>query len=130
MSQLPASHRDLFEAPGACALATIGADGRPQVTAVWFLVEDGRVRISLNETRQKTRNLLASPEATVFFHDPANIYRTVEVRGTAQVELDDDYRFADRVGTKYGGADLRRMDKPGERRYVVTVNPVRVNSTG
>ena len=41
MTALPDSHQDLLDARGAAALATIGADGQPQVTAVWFIVDDG-----------------------------------------------------------------------------------------
>jgi len=36
-------------------LATIGADGLPQLTEVWFLFEDGELRFSLNRTRLKTK---------------------------------------------------------------------------
>ena len=65
---------------------------------------------------------------TLFFFDVAQPMRYLEVRGDAQVDADDDYEFADRVGAKYGGADLRQMDGPGESRVVVTVRPTRVNA--
>ena len=35
-------------------------------------------------------------------------------------------RFADRVGAKYGGTDLRQMDGPGESRVAVTIEPLHV----
>ena len=41
---------------------------------------------------------------------------------------DPDYAFADKVGKKYGGVDLRKMDRPGERRVVVSLHPVKVNA--
>jgi PPOX class probable F420-dependent enzyme len=129
MPVIPTTHHDLLAAPGAAALATIGPDGRPQVTAVWFHYDGEQLRLSLNETRQKTRNLLARPEATLFFVDPTNPYRTLEVRAAASLQHDPDYACADQVGAKYG-ADLRRMDQPGERRYAVTLTPTRVNCTG
>ncbi|MGH2585331.1 MAG: hypothetical protein ACRDJE_10500 [Dehalococcoidia bacterium] len=44
-------------------------------------------------------------------------------------DLDDGYAFANKVGRKYGGADLRTMDRPGERRVVVTLRPVKINAT-
>jgi hypothetical protein len=70
--EIPPSHRDLLEAAGVAALATIGPDGQPQVTAVWYLLDDDdTVVISLNETRRKIRNLLANPAATLFLIDPA-----------------------------------------------------------
>ena len=109
-------------------LATIGADGRPQVSAVWFLAEDGVVRVSLNTARQKTKNLSANQAVTVFIHDPANPARYLEIRGDATLDPDDDYVSADRVGAKYGGVDIRTMDGPGEHRVAVTVSPVRINA--
>lgn len=131
MSTVPESHRSLLDLP-ITTLATVGPDGRPQLSAVWFLVDeadgDQVFKVSLNTSRQKTKNLLANPAITLFFVDVANPMRYLEVRGDAQVDADDDYEFADRVGAKYGGVDLRQMDGPGESRVVVTVRPSRVNA--
>ena len=108
---VPSTHVDLLDA-SVGTLATIGPDGRPQVSAVWFLSEDGVVRLSLNTARQKTKNLSANPAVAVFIHDPANPARYLEIRGDATLEPDDEYVFADRVGAKYGGVDIRAMDGP------------------
>jgi PPOX class probable F420-dependent enzyme len=121
----PDSHRDLLDARFA-TLATIGKDGGPQLTEVWFLFEDGEVRISLNDSRLKTKNLVARPQCSLFVLDLQNPFRYLDVRGTARVESDDDYAFAERVGAKYDGADLRDHDGPGEGRVVVTIEPTNV----
>jgi PPOX class probable F420-dependent enzyme len=125
-AQIPDSHRDLLDLPVA-TLATIGSDGRPQLSEVWFLAEDGEPKVSLNTTRQKVRNLQDRPACTLFLLDLANPYRYLEIRGDAQVSPDDEYAFADRVGAKYG-ADPRVNDKPGERRVVVAIRPSRVRA--
>jgi PPOX class probable F420-dependent enzyme len=127
MANVPDSHRDLLDAPVA-TLATVGADGRPQLSAVWFLADDNGVRVSLNTSRQKTKNLSANSAATLFILDTANPARYLELRGDAKVVADPDYAFADQIGAKYGGVDLRNMDQPGESRVVVTIEPVRVNA--
>jgi hypothetical protein len=62
----------------------------------------------------------------VLILDLANPHRYLEIRGRAQIELDDDYTFAAQVGQKYG-ADLRQMDGAGETRVAVTVEARRVN---
>jgi PPOX class probable F420-dependent enzyme len=116
---------DLLEAQFA-TLATIGKDGGPQLTEVWFLFEDGKVKISLNDSRLKTKNLRARPQCSLFILDLANPFRYVDLRGEAVFEDDDDYEFARRVGAKYGGADLREHDESGERRVVVTIEPANV----
>ena len=126
MLEIPASHRDLLDGQYA-TLATVGPDGRPQVSEVWFLSDGGSVSVSLNDSRQKTKNLKANPAATLFLLDLASPLRYLEIRGDAEVTPDGDYSFADRVGAKYG-ADLRARDTPGQSRVKVTIRPVRVNA--
>ena len=123
---IPESHRDLLDSPVA-TLATIGRDGRPQVSEVWFLAEGDSVVISLNRTRQKTRNLERNPACNLFILDLANPYRYLELRGDAEIVPDPDYAVADRVGAKYG-ADLRTRDQPGETCVAVTVRPTRARA--
>jgi PPOX class probable F420-dependent enzyme len=125
VTAFPDSHADLLNAEFA-ALTTLGADGIPQTTMVWFLHENGELRISLNTTRLKTRNLRRRPECGLLILDLANPYRYLDVRGRATLEPDDDYAFADRVGVKYGGTDLRTRDAPGESRIVMTIVPTNV----
>jgi PPOX class probable F420-dependent enzyme len=126
MSVIPDTHRDLLSAQVA-TLATIGTDGRPQLSEVWFLAEGDTVSISLNSTRQKTKNLSRNPACNLFILDLANPYRYVELRGDAEITPDADYAFATKVGAKYG-TDVRAHDHPGESRVVVTVRPTRVNA--
>ncbi len=128
MTQIPESHRDLLNA-NVATLATIGPSGRPQVSELWFLADEGEIRMSLNTTRQKVKNLLRQPACSLLLLDLANPYRYVELRGDAEIEPDDDYAFADRLGAKYG-ADVRTMDNPGESRVVVTIRPTRIRTWG
>jgi PPOX class probable F420-dependent enzyme len=126
MPDIPESHRDLLESAVA-TLATIGPDGRPQLSEVWFLYDGDSVAISLNTSRQKTKNLIARSECCVLILDLKVPQRYVEIRGDAEVNSDDDYSFADRVGQKYG-VDLRVHDNPGEKRVVIRIVPRRVNA--
>ncbi|MFN8636921.1 MAG: PPOX class F420-dependent oxidoreductase [Chloroflexota bacterium] len=125
---VPATHADMLQSDIAM-LATIGASGVPQVTAIWFLAdEDGLVKLSLNTARQKVKNLQRTPECTLFFLDRANPRRTLEIRARAEVVPDPDYVFGDKLGKKYG-TDVRTRDKPGERRVMVILHPVRIVAT-
>jgi PPOX class probable F420-dependent enzyme len=118
-SEIPQSHADLLDAQFA-TLATVDSDCAPQLTEVWFLYEDGELKVSLNTSRLKTRNLKARPQCSLFILDLNNPYRYIDVRGRARIEPDEDYAFAARVGAKYG-SDLREHDGPGESRVVVTI---------
>jgi len=124
MTTFPESHRDLLDAQVA-TLATIGGDGFPQMTELWFLHDDGEVKLSLNTSRLKTRNLMKRPECSLMLLDLGNPYRYLVVRGNARIDPDDDYAFANRLGAKYS-ADVKEHDQPGDRRVVVTIEPTNV----
>jgi PPOX class probable F420-dependent enzyme len=126
MPAIPASHRDLLQGQFA-TLATVGPDGRPQLSEVWFLAEDDTISLSLNTARQKTRNLRVNPATNLFLLDLAVPYRYLEIRGDAEISADDDYSFADKLGAKYH-ADLRAHDQPGQSRVKVIIRPARVNA--
>jgi PPOX class probable F420-dependent enzyme len=128
MTTIPESHKDLLNAPVA-VLGTVGASGRPQLSGVWFLADGETVRLSLNTERQKVKNLQANPKVSllIFGESP---YKYLELRGDAEISDDPDYEFADQVGAKYGGADLRERDNPGDTRVVITIHPQRVIAWG
>jgi PPOX class probable F420-dependent enzyme len=125
---VPDSHLELLDADIA-VLATKGPDGLPQVTAVCFLHDkaDGLIRISLNDSRQKTKNLRRDPSTTLFIFAPGQPYKTLEIRGRAELTPDPDFAFAAEAGAKYN-QDFHRHDQPGETRSVVTLHPSRINA--
>lgn len=126
MTTFPASHAEFLDFPVA-SLTTIGDDGFPQSTLVWFLHDEGELKISLNKTRLKTRNLRKRPEVSMLIPDMNDQMKYLEVRGTAHLEDDADGGFAQRVGAKYG-ADLAAYDAPGDGRVVVTIEPKNVRA--
>lgn len=123
---IPESHRDLLDAKVA-VLATIDPDARPQLSAIWFLADDGQIRTSLNSSRRKVANLRANPAVNLFILDLQRPTRYLEIRGDAEVVDDPDYEFAGRLGAKYG-ADLRDFDRGNPHRVVVTIRPTRINA--
>jgi PPOX class probable F420-dependent enzyme len=128
VTSIPDSHRDLLDSSVA-TFATIGPDGYPQLSEVWFLADGDVVKLSLNTSRQKAKNLERNPACAILLLDLANPGRYLEMRGDAEIEPDDAYAFADRVGAKYG-ADLRNMDQPGQSRVVVAIRPKQVRTWG
>jgi PPOX class probable F420-dependent enzyme len=126
MTTIPATHRDLLDAQFA-TMATVGSDGRPQLTEVWFLKDGDGVAFSLADSRQKTKNLMRHPDCSVLILDLKNPFRYLEIRGDAEIEPDNDYSFATKVGAKYN-SDLRQYDQPGEKRVVARIRPVRVHA--
>jgi PPOX class probable F420-dependent enzyme len=115
---IPASHADLLDEPNTAVLTTVGADGLPQSTAVWFLVDDdGVLKTSVLTNRQKYRNLARNPKATLFVLDPANPFRTLEVRATVELSPDPDKALLPRFAARYS-TPVEVLDQPGERATV------------
>lgn len=128
MSTYPESHQDLLDAAGVCVVSTLTPKGAIQSTAVWYFFEDDTLKFSFSDARAKLRNLQKNPTVNAYFLDPANPFRFLEVRGTVSLAADPDKAFAKKVGDKYG-ADIRNFDQPGDQRYVVTINPAKVNAS-
>jgi PPOX class probable F420-dependent enzyme len=128
MTSIPESHRDLLSEQ-VLTLGTISPGGGPQLSVVWFLAEGDTIKISLNTRRQKVKNLQANPACSVIITGNPP-YKYLEIRGEAEITPDDDYAFADTIGAKYGGADLRTRDEPGDKRVVVTIRPAHVVTWG
>jgi len=125
---IPESHRDLLT-PATVALSTVNPEGNVQTTAVWVVFgDDGVLRMSLAKNRQKYRNLVRDPRATVFSIDPQNGFRFIEVRATVTIAPDDDKSF---MRTAFAAYSTDPEAMPGlleEERVVVTFTPERVNA--
>ena len=126
---IPDTHRDLIDAPIAVALATVGPSGHPQVTAIWVVADGDTIVTSLTEARQKLKNLRARPQATVFVIDPANPFRTLEVRADVTIEPDPELATLTQVVTAYG-SDLESFGGPTNDRVRVVLHPTRVVAQG
>jgi hypothetical protein len=74
-------------------------------------------------------NVRARPQATVFVIDPANPYRTLEVRGDVTIEPDPELSTLVKVLTAYG-SDLQSFQGTREDRSTVTLRPTRVVALG
>jgi PPOX class probable F420-dependent enzyme len=126
MPEIPESHRYLLDAQVA-TLATLERSGAPQLSELWFLYDDGELRLSLNSSRRKTQNLTERPDCALLILDLENPYKYLEVRGRARIEPDDDGGLAHKLHAKYG-VDASRYDRPGERRLAVTIEPTRIRA--
>ena len=127
---VPHTHVDLLENPGTAVLTTIGADGLPQSTAVWYLVDDdGVLKTSVVNERQKYKNLVRNPRATLFLMDPANPFRTLEIRATVELEPDPQKVLLHKAAARYN-TPVEAIDSPDSVRYVINFDPQHVVAFG
>lgn len=114
-------------------LATVMADGSPQVTPVWVDVEPDGSHILINtaEGRVKSRNIARDPRVAVSIVDSANPYRLTIVRGEI-VERRHEGADAhiDALAKKYLNADSYPFRNPAEQRVILRVKPEHVIEQG
>jgi PPOX class probable F420-dependent enzyme len=79
--EVPQRYRDILGSKALGHLATIGADGRPQVNPVWFLSDGQNVYLSVKPETVKYRNLRANPAVAMSISDLARPGRYLEIRG-------------------------------------------------
>jgi PPOX class probable F420-dependent enzyme len=101
---LPSEADDLLRRPNPCVMATLRSDGTPVSTPTWYVWEDGRALISLDEGRVRLKHLRRDPRVTLTVLDEENWYTHVTLIGRV-VELKDDEGLADidRLSRHYTG---------------------------
>jgi len=131
MAEIPQAYRDLFDKKSFAHVATVGADGAPQVTPVWVDQEGPYIRFNTARGRVKTQNLERSPKIALSVQDPENPYRYIQVRGRV-VEVTEKGADAhiDALAKKYLGQDRYPYRNPGEVRVTVKVMPEKIQSMG
>lgn len=124
---IPASHEDLLTRPLFAHLATIRADGTPQVNPMWVLWDGTRLRFTNTTRRRKYRNVTEHPEIAISINDPDAPYRYLEVRATVTgIEPDPGAEFFGVLARRYGFAvDGPPGDAPD--RVVIAAVPTAVS---
>ena len=124
-------YRDIFDKKAFAHLATVGANGKPQVTPVWCDFDGTHVRINTARGRVKDKNLKANPRVALAILDPDNPYRYVQVQGrvTEMTEQGADQHI-DALAKKYIDQDRYPYRQPGEVRVIVKIAAERVQGMG
>lgn len=129
---IPEKFMDLFsDGTHAYAnLATVMADGSPQVTPVWFDLADGRIRVNSARGRVKDKNMERDGRVALAISDPANPYRHLAIRGKVVNITEEGARaHIDKLAKKYMGADTY-PGPPTETRVIYEIELVSVSAMG
>jgi PPOX class probable F420-dependent enzyme len=132
MAAIPEGFKELLHKKKAFAhLATVNADGTPQVTPVWVDYDGTHVLFNTASGRVKDRNLQRHPRVALSIADPDNPYRYLQIRGriTERTETGADAHI-DSLAKKYLGQDRYTNRRPGEVRVIYKVSPERIQTMG
>lgn len=128
---IPERFADLIEKPVTALFSSIGPDGAPQCTPVWFRSNGTHLLISLMRSRQKYRNIIREPRVALTLVDPLTSVRYLEVRGIVDAVTDDpDYAFVDGLADRYLGLARYPLHQPGDERVIVHIAPTHTTSQG
>jgi PPOX class probable F420-dependent enzyme len=118
-------------------MATLSADGKPHLVAMWYAVLDGQIWFETKAKSQKAVNLRRDPTLTVMIDDGQsyNTLRGVSIDARAEI-VDSDPDLLLRVGIsvweRYTGPysdDMRPyVDQMMNNRIAVRVVPTRMRS--
>ncbi len=89
-------------------LATINSDGTPQLTTMWYLLEEDTIVMNTKAGRIKERNMRRDPRIAICVEDGYNyvtISGTVEMIDDPEIALRDIYRLA----VRYDGEEAARQ---------------------
>ena len=123
--------RALLEGVNIAHLATVMADGSPQVTAVWVDYDGKHILVNTAEGRQKPRNLRRDPRVALSIANQENAYAWAAIRGRV-VELTPEGadEHIDKLAKKYLGQDRYPFRRPDEQRLIVKIEPEHVTAMG
>lgn len=91
---LPEKVSALLAKPNPAVIATVRPDGQPVSVATWYLWEDGRVLVNMDEGRRRLDYLRREPRVTLTVLDSAGWHTHVSLQGRV-VELRDDPELVD-----------------------------------
>jgi len=128
---IPASHRDLLDKKAFAHLATLTAEGRPQVTPVWFDFDGSHIRVNSARGRAKDKHMRRDGRVALSIIDPDNSYRYLEISGKV-VDITengaDDH--IDSLARTYMGVDKYPFHQPGVKRVIYRIEPERFSTMG
>ncbi len=118
--------KTLIERPIIASVATVDAEGRPQLTPVWIDHDGDDLVFNTARGRAKTANLEKNPHVAVSVVDPDDPYNVVVVRGQVEETEEGADAHIDSLAKKYLGVDTYPMRRPGEVRVKFRVKADKV----
>ena len=108
-------------------LATIMADGSPQVTPVWGNFADSYILINTAEGRIKHKNILRDPRVAISVVDVKNPLDMTSIRGeVVEILPDYEYKHADFLTKQYMGKEKYPFKQLDEKRITLKIEPKKI----
>ena len=121
----------LLRQPSTCYIATLMADGSPQVTQTWVDTDGEHVIINTVQGYVKLKNIARDPRVAVVISDPHNPTRYFQVRGqVVNVTTEGATDHIEKLAQKYTGGPYRWFGGREQVRVMIVIAPEKVSSMG
>ncbi|MFJ6751804.1 MULTISPECIES: PPOX class F420-dependent oxidoreductase [unclassified Streptomyces] len=109
---LPESAVTMLEKANPAVITTLRSDGQPVSTATWYLWDNGRVMVNMDEGRKRLTHVRNDPRVTLTVLDDGNWYTHISIIGRV-VALQEDRELADidRLAHRYLGKPYPQRDR-------------------
>jgi len=108
---LPESLVEFLSEPNPAVIATIAPDGSLHTAATWYVWDDGRVLVNMDETRTRLAHLRNDPRASLTVLGKDDWSRHVSLTGrVVSLEPDPELEGINRLARQYTGQPFPLRD--------------------
>jgi PPOX class probable F420-dependent enzyme len=98
--------------PNPSVITTLRSDGQPVSTATWYLWDDGRVLVNMDEGRKRLEHMRNDPRVTLTVLDESNWYTHISIIGrVTEIREDKELVDIDRLSRQYLGKPYPQRDR-------------------
>jgi PPOX class probable F420-dependent enzyme len=109
---LPDAAIAMLRKPNPAVIATLRRDGQPVATATWYLWDDGRVLVNMDEGRKRLAHMRHDSRVALDVLDEAGWYTHLSITGhVAEMRDDDGLADIDRISKQYTGKPYPARDR-------------------
>jgi PPOX class probable F420-dependent enzyme len=109
---LPPQLEEFLRQPNPAVIASLRPDGSPHSAATWYLWEDGRVLVNMDEGRKRLEYVRRDPRVSITVLGKDDWYHHVTLRGRmSTIEPDADLSGIDRLSRHYTGEPYSQRDR-------------------
>ena len=118
---------ELFQKKNLIFIATVNADGSPQLTPVWGNYDENHILINTAEGRLKHKNVKKDPRVAVSVVDHNNPLSMTTIRGkVVDIIPDYDYFHINKLTKQYMGISEYPFKKENEKRIIFKIKPEKI----
>jgi PPOX class probable F420-dependent enzyme len=109
---VPAAVAEFLAQPNYATISTLRADGQPVSVPTWYMYENGRILVNMDEGRKRLEYLRHDPRVSLSAMDPQDWITHVSIQGRVVEFVDDpDLTDIDRISVHYTGNPYHQRDR-------------------